>query len=97
MFTNTYDLNRPGFGILTVGNSYISLVVFRLPVCRVASVATDSSVYGRISCMESVEKYFKGKLHKSEPQPRTANYVNTVHFRSSGGIFESVARILFKR
>ena len=45
-------------------------------------------------CLQSVEKCFEGKIHKSGPEPRNGN-VNTVNFYSSREIFESVAPSLF--
>ena len=45
-------------------------------------------------CLESVEEYSEGRVHKSEPEPRNGN-VNTVYFNRPGEIFELVAPSLF--
>ena len=37
------------------------------------------SLYPVEHCLESVEEYSDGKIHKSEPEPRNGN-VNTVYF-----------------
>ena len=38
-----------------------------------------SRIRSNIICMELVEEYSKGKIHKSEPEPGNGN-VNTVYF-----------------
>ena len=37
-------------------------------------------------CLESVEKYSDGKIHKGEPELKNDRNVNTVHISSSGEI-----------
>ena len=40
-------------------------------------------------CLESVERYSEGKIHKSEPEPRNSNVSTTgTYFYSSGEIFD---------
>ena len=41
-------------------------------------VATDRGPYPVEYCLESVEKYSEGKIHKSEPEPRNGKLRHTV-------------------
>ena len=84
------DLSAFCGGILRLHNFIFNSPFERTVICP----RTQLSLYLVEYCLESVEKYSEGKIHKSETEPRNGRNVNTVYFYSSGEIFETVARSL---
>ena len=83
-----HDHNRLGFGMLT-----LETAVFDCICWFSSSRDRKGQSYPVEYCLESVEEYSEGRVHKSEPEPRNGN-VNAVYIRP-GEILELVAPSLF--
>ena len=71
-----HDHNRLGLGMLT-----LETAVFDCICCFSSSRDRKGQSYPVEYCLESVEEYSEGRVHKSEPEPRNGN-VNTVYFNN---------------
>jgi len=72
---------------------YISLAVFWLHFLISSGRDRYLTLYLVEYCLELLEKYSEGKIHKSGPEPRNNN-VNTVYFYSLEEIFKSITTSL---
>ena len=71
-----HDHNRLGFGMLTLETAVFDCI------CWVSSSRDrKGQSYPVEYCLESVEEYSEGRVHKSEPEPLNGN-VNTVYFNN---------------
>ena len=68
-----HEHDRPGFGMLTVETAVIAFVDFHSSNCDRKGQSYPVEYY-----LESVEEYFEGKIHISEPESGDGN-VNTVY------------------
>ena len=71
--------NRLGFGMLT-----LETAVFDCICWFSSSRDRKGQSYPVEYCLESVEEYSEGRVHKSEPEPRNGN-VNTVFLNQARG------------
>ena len=73
----------------------LETAVFDCICCFSSSRDRKGQSYPVEYCLESMEEYSEGRVHKSEPEPRNGN-VNTVYFNNQAGeILELVAPSLF--
>ena len=71
-----HDHNRLGFGMLTLETAVFDCI------CLFSSSRDRKGQSHPVEyCLESVEEYSEGRVHKSEPEPRNGN-VNTVYFNN---------------
>ena len=71
-----HDHNRLGFGMLTMETAVFDCICWFSSSCD-----RKGQSYPVKYCLESVEEYSEGKVHKREPEPRNGN-VNTVYFNN---------------
>ena len=74
-----HEHNRLGFGMLTVETAVFDCICWFS-----SSRDRKGQSYPVEYCLESVEEYSEGRVHKSEPEPRNGN-VNTVFLNQVRG------------